>query len=273
MMRAEEKMLSKAVTALGHDIHMLDVKERQTSTLDRTPNIGHVVLERCVSYYRGLHFTAYLEFMDVPVINRFDVAILCGNKMFVTLKLKKHNIPTPETSFAFSGDTAKSVMDQHGYPKVIKPVVGSWGRGVMPLRDVDTLDAIIEIRKVTDTPLDRIYYLQDMIKRPDRDIRVITVGDTPIAAMYRSSKGFRTNVSAGGDPQPCDHTGEIGEIAARASRAVGGGILGIDMMEDSDRGIVVHEINNTVEFRGISKVAKTDIAQEMVQYALSHVRK
>ena len=50
---------------------------------------GDVVLERCVSYYRGLHFTACLEFLDTPVINSFDVANICGNKMITSMLLKK----------------------------------------------------------------------------------------------------------------------------------------------------------------------------------------
>lgn len=273
-MRVEEKMLRKAAESLGHQTNMLDAKGARLSTCGAAaPETGDVVLERCVSYYRGLHFTSYLEFLGVPTINRFEVASLCGNKMFVTLLLKKRGVPTPETHFAFSGDSALETLAESGYPKVVKPVVGSWGRGVMPLRDRDAADAVIEIRTITDAPMDRIYYLQEVVDRPPRDIRVITVDGNPVAAMYRSSDGFRTNVATGGDPQPCDHSGEIGEIAARASEAVGGGILGVDMMEDSDRGILVHEINNTVEFRGISSVAGVDIPRLMVEYAVSCVRK
>ncbi|MXX20756.1 MAG: lysine biosynthesis protein LysX [Cenarchaeum sp. SB0665_bin_23] len=272
-LRLEEKMLSKAAQNMGHDTVLYDVKQARTGTEDTGIDAGDVVLERCVSYYRGLHFTSYLEFLGIPVINRFQVASICGDKMFVTLLLKKHNVPTPTTHFAYSAESASSMLRQIGYPKVIKPVVGSWGRGIIPLRDQDATDAVIEIRKVTDTPLDRIYYLQDIIDRPPRDIRVITIDNIPIAAMYRNAEGFRTNVSVGGDPEPCSYTGEIGEMAARASKAVGGGILGIDMMEDSKRGIMVHEVNNTVEFRGISKVSDVDIADSMVRYAVSQLRK
>lgn len=272
-LRAEEKMLAKSAESLGYDATLYDVKEAQTGTGDSGARIGDVVLERCVSYYRGLHFTAYLEFLGVPVVNRFGVASVCGNKMFVSLMLKKGGVPTPQTHFAYSDTAALSILERAGYPKVIKPVVGSWGRGVMPLRDRDAADAVIEIRRVTDAPLDRIYYLQEMVERPPRDIRVITIGDIPVAAMYRNAEGFRTNVSVGGDPQPCSHGGEIGEAAARASEAVGGGILGIDMMEDRTQGIMVHEVNNTVEFRGISRVSDTDIPAEMVKYAVSQLRK
>ena len=275
-LRAEEKMLQKEAIDLGHDTVMLDAKitHVNTDSIRTDFDLGDVVLERCVSYFRGLHFTACLEFMDVPVLNKFDVASLCGNKMFMTLLLKKNNIPTPKTYFSFSSESATENIEKVGYPLVIKPVIGSWGRGVMPLKDKDTVDAVFEIRDITDSPHDRIYYLQELIKRPPRDIRVITIGDRPIAAMYRkSSGGFKTNIALGADPEICEITKEMEDMASRASKAMGGGILGIDMMEDEENGLVVHEVNNTVEFKGLAKVAKENIPKEMVEFAINYVRK
>ncbi|QUC65001.1 lysine biosynthesis protein LysX [Nitrosopumilus sp. K4] len=275
-LRAEEKMLQKEASDLGHDAVMLDAKITQVNTDSKRTDydFGDVVLERCVSYFRGLHFTSCLEFMDVPVLNKFDVASLCGNKMFMTLLLKKHNVPTPKTYFSFSSQSAAENIEEVGYPLVIKPVIGSWGRGVMPLKDRDTVDAVFEIREITDSPHDRIYYLQEMIQRPPRDIRVITVGDRPIAAMYRkSSGGFKTNIALGADPELCEITKEMEDMAVKASKAMGGGILGVDMMEDEKNGLVVHEVNNTVEFKGLARVATQNIPKEMVEFALNYVRK
>jgi [lysine-biosynthesis-protein LysW]--L-2-aminoadipate ligase len=274
--RAEEKMLEKEALDLGYDVLMLDAKVTQvnTDTKKEDLNLGDVVLERCVSYYRGLHFTACLEFLDIPVINKFQVANVCGNKMFMTLLLKKFNVPTPKTYFSFTSESATENLEKTGYPLVIKPVIGSWGRGVMPIRDKDTMDAICEIRDITDSPHDRIYYLQELVNRPPRDIRVITVGDQPIAAMYRkSSGGFKTNVALGAEPELCPITKEIEDLAVKASKAMGGGILGIDMMEDEKNGLIVHEVNNTVEFKGLSRVAVKNIPKEMVEYAISYIRK
>ncbi len=275
-LRTEEKMLQKEALDLGHDAVMLDAKITQINTDSKRGDydFGDIVLERCVSYFRGLHFTASLEFMDIPVLNKFDVANVCGNKMFMTLLLKKNNIPTPKTYFSFSSESAAENLEKVGYPLVIKPVIGSWGRGVMPIKDKDTMDAVLEIRNITDSPHDRIYYLQELIKRPPRDIRVITIGDESIAAMYRkSSGGFKTNIALGADPELCEITKEMEDMAAKASKAMGGGILGIDMMEDDERGLVVHEVNNTVEFKGLAKVAKRNIPKEMIEFALNYVRK
>jgi [lysine-biosynthesis-protein LysW]--L-2-aminoadipate ligase len=275
-LRAEEKMLQKEASELGHDALMLDAKITQINTDSKKEDfdLGDVVLERCVSYFRGLHFTSSLEFMDIPVLNKFEVANICGNKMFMTLLLKKNNIPTPKTYFSFSSESAAENLEKVGFPLVIKPVIGSWGRGVMPLKDKDTMEAVFEIRDITDSPHDRIYYLQELIQRPPRDIRVITVGDEPIAAMYRkSSGGFKTNIALGADPELCEITKEMEDMAVKASKAMGGGILGIDMMEDDQRGLVVHEVNNTVEFKGLARVAQRNIPKEMVEFALNYVRK
>ncbi len=269
-------MLQKAALDLGHDAVMLDAKITQVNTDSKREDydFGDIVLERCVSYFRGLHFTSSLEFMDVPVLNKFDVANVCGNKMFMTLLLKKNNVPTPKTYFSFSSEGAADNLEKVGYPLVIKPVIGSWGRGVMPIKDKDAMDAVLEIRAITDSPHDRIYYLQELIKRPPRDIRVITIGDEAIAAMYRkSSGGFKTNIALGADPELCEITKEIEDMAVKASKAMGGGILGVDMMEDDERGLVVHEVNNTVEFKGLTKVAQRNIPKEMIEFALNYVRK
>ena len=287
-LRTEEKMLKAEAEALGHQVRMLDAKAVLLSTDDMQEGRNgaeaqdDVVLERCVSYFRGLHVTAALESMGMPVINSYDVAAACGNKMMMTMRLKKAGVPTPRTHFAFSAEAAQETMQHAGYPLVIKPVIGSWGRGVIPIRDPDTLGAILEARAVTDGPFDRIFYLQEVIERPAhiehaRDIRVITVGGRPVSAMYRMSEGggFRANLALGGDPEPCPITPHMAELATAASEAVGGGILGIDMMErgsgDGDGAqagdLVVHEINNTVEFKGISKVSEQNIPRAMVQFA------
>ena len=274
-LRTEEKLLQKKAEELGYETSMIDAKITSFDTDSKPENFdfGDLVLERCVSYYRGLHFTACLEFLDIPVINKFDVANTCGNKMITSMLLKKNNIPTPKTYFSFSAETALENFENIGYPLVIKPIIGSWGRSVMPIKDKDTAEAVIENRQVTDGPQDRIYYLQEMIDRPPRDIRVITVGDQAVSAMYRkSSGGFKTNIALGADPELCQITKEMEDLCEKTSKAVGGGILGIDLMEDKERGLVVHEVNNTVEFKGLVKVSEKNIPKEMIDYAVRNIK-
>lgn len=268
-------MLQQEASKMGHQVVSLDAKITHLSTDTKINELdtGNVVLQRCVSYFRGLYFTACLEFVGAHVINSYDVSNKCGNKILTSLLLKKANIPTPKTFFAFSSEEAMNLINKVGYPLVLKPVIGSWGRGVIPLRDKDTTEAIIEMRDIRDGSHDRIYYIQEMVDRPPRDIRAITVGDQVVAAMYRKSTGdFKTNIALGGDPELCQITPELEDLCVKASRAVGGGILGIDLMEDKKRGLVVHEINNTVEFKGLARVAKKNIPQEMIKFAVSQVR-
>ena len=130
------------------------------------------------------------------------------------------------------------------------------------------------MRELTDGTHDRIYYLQELVKRPPRDIRTIMVGGKAVASMYRtSSGGFKTNIATGADPELCEITKEMEDLCIKASDAVGGGILGIDLMEDEKRGLVVHEINNTVEFKALSKVAKKNIPKEIIEFTVNSLRK
>jgi [lysine-biosynthesis-protein LysW]---L-2-aminoadipate ligase len=231
---------------------------------------GDVVLQRSISHFRGLYLTACLEFLGFKVINDFRVGEICGNKLITSLHLAKHQIPTPKTSFAFSADGAKNIMNYTGYPVVLKPIVGSWGRGVFPLRNEETANIIVEVREDDGAALSRIYYIQEMVDRPPRDLRCIVVGDKVVTAIYRYSaeNEWRTNVARGGRAERATLTNEIEDIVIRAAKAVGGGVLGVDLMEDAKRGPLVHEINNTVEFRGAYNVSDVDIADSILEYAV-----
>lgn len=272
-LRLEEKMLLKEAESAGCEASLVDAKKMVLGTEARREDfdLGGAVLERCISYVRGLHVTACLEFVGAPVVNTFQTASRCGNKAFMSLALKRHGVPTPATHVAFTPESALGMLE--GRQLVLKPVVGSWGRGIVPLRDEATAEAALEVRGVRDGAYDRIYYLQHIVDRPPRDIRVITVGGAAVAAMYRRSEGFASNISAGAEPQKCEITPELEEIAARASEAAGGGILGIDIMEDKERGLVVHEVNNTVEFRGLASVSEANIPRRMIEYALGEARR
>jgi len=161
-------------------------------------------------------------------------------------------------------------MNNTGYPAVLKPVVGSWGRGVFPIRDEETANTLVEVREENGSAFSRIYYIQEMVDRPPRDLRCIVVGDTVVTAIYRYSPGneWRTNVARGGKAERATITSELENIVLRAAKSVGGGVLGVDLMEDKKRGLLVHEINNTVEFRGAHDVSEVDIADAILDYSI-----
>ncbi|MFL6492882.1 MAG: lysine biosynthesis protein LysX [Nitrososphaera sp.] len=276
--RFEEKALYEKTLSKGIKANIVDAKTitiGTSSIMKDFPLLGDVILQRSISYYRGLYLTACLEFVGFKVINKFKVGETCGNKLVTSIKLAENKIPTPRTQFAFSAESGLESMKKTGFPVVLKPIVGSWGRGIYPLRDLETANMIVEMREEDDSALSRIYYIQEMVDRPPRDIRCIVIGDQAVAAIYRysSQSEWRTNVARGGKVELAPITKEMEDLALRAAKTVGGGILGVDMMEDKSHGIVVHEVNNTVEFRGAASVSKADIPGEMIDYAVSVARK
>jgi [lysine-biosynthesis-protein LysW]---L-2-aminoadipate ligase len=275
--RFEEKMLYEKAQSKGIKSKIVDAKTLTVGT-DSKPKdflLGDIILQRSVSYYRGLYLTACLEFLGFKVINRFEVGQTCGNKLVTSIKLAENKIPSPRTQFAFSAESGLENIKKTGFPVVLKPIVGSWGRGIYPLRNLETANMIVEMREEDNSPLSRIYYIQEMVDRPPRDIRCIVIDDQAVTAIYRysSQSEWRTNVARGGDVELAPITKEIEDLAVRAAKAVGGGILGVDMMEDKNRGLVVHEVNNTVEFRGAASVSKADIPNAMIDYAVRLARR
>ncbi|HJU34641.1 MAG TPA: lysine biosynthesis protein LysX [Nitrososphaera sp.] len=275
--RFEEKALYEKTKSKGVESKIVDSKTITIGTYSKKKDfpLGDVILQRSVSYYRGLYLTACLEFLGFKVINRFDVGQTCGNKLITSIRLEQNKVPTPKTAFAFSAESGLESAKRTGFPLVLKPIIGSWGRGIYPLRDFETASMVIEMREEDDSPLSRIYYIQEMVDRPPRDIRCIVVGDQAVTAIYRysSQSEWRTNVARGGKVELATMTKEMEDLALRAAKAVGGGILGVDMMEDKNHGLVVHEVNNTVEFRGAATVSETDIAAEIIDYAVDLARK
>lgn len=276
--RFEEKALYEKTLRKGIKANIVDAKTITIGTNSKMKDfllLGDVILQRSVSYYRGLYLTACLEFVGFKVINKFKVGETCGNKLVTSIKLAENKIPTPKTQFAFSAESGLESMKKTGFPVVLKPIVGSWGRGIYPIRDLETASMIVEMREEDYSALSRIYYIQEMVDRPPRDIRCIVIGDHAIIAIYRysSQSEWRTNVARGGKVELAPITKEMEDLALKAAKTVGGGILGVDMMEDKSDGLVVHEVNNTVEFRGAASVSKADIPSEMIDYAIRVARK
>ena len=271
--RWDEKALIRAASSIGVDLKLVDPKSMflkiSVKPEDLSEVFGEVIINRCISYFRGLHIAALLEKAGLKVINSFKVMLVCGNKVFTDLALMNANIPVPKTLLAFTKEGALKALDEIGFPAVIKPVIGSWGRLIALVKDKDSAQAIIESREQIRNALLQIYYIQEYVKRPPRDIRVLVIGDDIVAASYRYSpkNDWRTNVARGGVSKPCPITEELREIALRAAEAVGGGVLAIDCME-SPNGLLVHEVNSTVEFRGLCSATGVDIPKKMIEYAI-----
>ena len=266
--RWEEKALFDAGKKKGVDIKMVDCKNLFLN-LDQTKENFGTVIQRCVSYYRSLHSTAALEGKEVNVINCLNTSIFAGNKLFTHMLLQKNGIPTPFSTVAFSEESALAALESQGYPMVLKPTVGSWGRLIALLKDRDSAEGIMESRERM-YPIYQVYYLEEFVQRPPRDIRAIMIGDKVVAAIYRYSgdSQWKTNMALGGRAEECKVTKELEDICVRAKNAVQGQIVGVDLMESKEKGLLVHEVNNTTEYKNTVRVTGVDIPALMIDYAL-----
>ncbi|HXX05918.1 MAG TPA: lysine biosynthesis protein LysX [Candidatus Bathyarchaeia archaeon] len=266
--RWEEKALFDAAKKKNVNAKMVDCKGLSVN-LDSSVEEFGTVIQRCVSYYRSLHSTAALEGKGINVINSLNTSILAGNKLFTHMLLVKNNIPTPFSAVAFSEEAALEFLDKQGYPMVLKPTVGSWGRMIALLKDRDAAEGIMETREKM-YPIYQVYYLEEFVERPPRDIRAIMVGDKVVAAIYRySGEGqWKTNMALGGKAEPLKVTKELEDICIKAKDAVQGQIVGIDLMESKEKGLVVHEVNNTTEYKNTVRVTGVDIPALMIDYAV-----
>jgi len=221
-----------------------------------------------VSHYRNVYSTAALEGLGHDVVNSFRTAWMSSDKLFGSVALARAGVPTPKTRVAFTEEGVLKALSELGYPAVLKPVVGSWGRLAAKVKDEDFAKAIVEDREFMH-PSYQVYYLQEFVKRPQRDIRTFVVGGRTIAAIYRVSVGdWRTNTARGGKAEPCKITKEIDDISLKAAKAVDGDFVGVDLME-SPRGLVCHEVNNTTEFKNSVPATGIDIPGMVVDYVAS----
>ena len=264
--RLEEKLLIESAKKNNINLEMIDCKKISVD-LNEKSHFTHPVLQRCVSYYRNLHSTAAIEGQGVRVVNCLNTGIFAGNKLFTHMLLQKSGVPTPNATVAFSKDAAMEALDRNGFPKIIKPTVGSWGRMVSKINDMDSAEGIIEGREAM-YPIHQVHFLEEFVERPPRDIRAIVIGDTVPAAIYRNSGdgNWKTNTHLGGSAETCEITNELEEICLKAKNAVQGEIVGVDLMESNDKGLVVHEINNTTEFRNVVRVTGVDVPKLMLEY-------
>ena len=268
--RVEEKWLLEALDRRGVNYERID--DREISFTLNEAGVWRefdVVLERSLSFSRGLYITQILNAWGIPTVNMASVAAVCGDKLATTAALARAGVAQPETRVAFTTEAALEAIEAMGYPVVLKPVVGSWGRLLSKINDRDAAEAVLEHKETLGSYQHSVFYIQEYIKKPGRDIRAFVVGDQTVCAIYRSSSHWITNTARGGLGENCPVTPELNEICLAAAQAVGGGILAVDVLEDPDRGYLVNEINHTMEFHTLAPITKVDIAGIMVDYTIS----
>jgi [lysine-biosynthesis-protein LysW]---L-2-aminoadipate ligase len=269
--RWEEKSIIEKAKQSDLDLKPIDCKDLVLFLNEDTKRFkDKVILQRCISYFRSLHSTAGLEGLGARMINSLYTSFMCGNKLISHIELQKNGIQTPTAICAFNTNSSLEGIKKFGYPVVIKPTVGSWGRLIGLLNDEEAVKAVLEDREHM-FPIYHINYFEEFIKRPPRDIRAIVIGDNVVAAIYRYSGNneWKTNMALGGHASPCPITTELEDICIKSSKIFKGDIVGVDLMESEKYGLVVHEVNNTTEFKNTVRVTGVDIPGLILDYMVN----
>lgn len=271
IVRPEEKWIFAAAESRGLGVVRIDDAE-VTFGLDRPTIDAEVVVNRSVSHTRAFYATRCYAHYGIPTVNRPEVVEVAGDKILASLRLAERGIPTPKTVIALSPEAALKALDRVGYPAVLKPAVGSWGRLMAKVSSPEEAEQILEHKTALASPVHSVFYVQEYVAKPDRDLRVLIVGDEAVAGMSRHSTGWRTNAARGATTAALPITSDLRELALRAADAVGGGVLAVDLME-SPGGLVVHEVNPTPEFKALTAATGADIAGAIVEYAVRVARR
>ncbi|MGB0388337.1 MAG: lysine biosynthesis protein LysX [Ardenticatenaceae bacterium] len=267
--RVEEKMIVKELEKSGVQYDLIDVRKISFDLEDHDWDKYDVILERCVSHSQALATLQMLNSWGIPTVNSARVAEVCGDKMLTSLALVKAGVRTPRVKIAFTVESALQAIEEMGYPVVLKPATGSWGRLMARVTDRNSAEAILEHKATLGGPHHSIFYIQEYVEKGGRDLRTFVVGNETICGITRTSEHWITNTARGGRAGVCPITPEIHEISYAAARAVGGGVVAVDLFETPDGGLTVNEVNYTMEFRNSVKPTGVNIPGKIVDYTLA----
>lgn len=272
--RVEEKWIFAAMERRGVDYERLDDRSIYFDLENPAPWLQYdAILERSISYANGLYALRILNAWGIPTVNTVSVAEACGDKLTTSTALARAGVPQPRNVVAFTPESALEAIEQMGYPVVLKPVVGSWGRLLAKINDRDAAEALVEHKSVLGSYQHSVFYIQEYIVKPGRDIRAIVVGNQVVTAIYRKSAHWITNTARGGEGEICPLTPELEALCLKAAQAVGGGVLAVDVIEHPQRGYLVNEINHTMEFHTAQPISGVDIGDAIVEYVIAVARK
>lgn len=267
--RVEEKLITAALDERGVAYDRFDPREL-TFELDGTsPGAYDAFLVRCLSHTHAYYLSRWLEGLGIPTVSPHRTISVCGDKLLTSQALQEAGLPIPRMAVAFSPESGLAAIEALGYPVVLKPLFGSWGRLLAKVNDRDAAEALLEHKSTLGGYLHEVVYIQEYIDKPGRDIRVMVAGDEVVYAIYRQSEHWITNTALGGEPVPCPITDEIVALSVGAAKAMGGGIVAVDLLETRDGKLLVNEVNHTPEFHGARQATDADIAGKIVDYVLA----
>jgi ribosomal protein S6--L-glutamate ligase/tetrahydromethanopterin:alpha-L-glutamate ligase len=204
----------------------------------------------------------------LPVINHPSAIEKAVDKYYALSLLEEKGVPVPRTVVTEKISEALAAFEAFGCEAVVKPVFGSRGIGASRISDVDVAERVFRTLRF----YRHVIYVQEFVPHGKRDIRTFVVGGRVVAAMYRVSESWKTNVSQGATPVKADLVAETEKLALRAADAVGCEIAGVDLME-SGSGLLVNEVNSQPGWRGLQSTTKVNIADLISEYVLSKTRR
>lgn len=267
LVRKEEKLLITEFNKRA-DVELVMLDDREIKfDLETRPNVD-VIIERSINHSRALHALRLFKSLGIPCVNTYDVSNTCGDKILTAVALKDAGVAQPDVRIAFTEDSAITAIEDIGYPVVLKPAVGSWGRLLSKINDRDAAETVLEHKTVLGSYHHSIFFIQKYVEKKGRDIRAFVVGNECIAAIYRSSDHWITNTARGASASNCPITPELSKICVDAAVAVGGGVLAVDLFESPD-GLLVNEVNYTMEFRNSIDTTGVNIPDKVIDYIVS----
>ncbi|GGL99395.1 MULTISPECIES: RimK family alpha-L-glutamate ligase [Micromonospora] len=277
LVRVEERLIMAALRERRVAFEQLDTRTwsaqlprgGEAAGEHQAPYRGAVSRE--ISHTRNSYAVRLLEHFGVPVVNSSAVINLCGDKLLTTLALREAGLPTIRAMVTLTPETARTELADFGYPAVVKPLIGSWGRLGARLTDQDMADSILEHRAALPGPQHNITFVQEYIDKPGRDIKAYVFGGEVAGAIYKCSDNWRTNTARGGWTERCPLSDDLVKLLTATAGVIGEGVLGIDVIEDRDGRMFVNEVNHTPEFHGAIKVLSEDLVERYVDYVLRHL--
>ena len=267
ILRLDEKLILQAAEKNHVNILRIDVSKHNFNPSLWKQKVD-VVVERCISRTQGLQGVLFFESLGIPVISSSEIAFKCENKFYTSLLLQKNNIPTIPFALVFNESEAKkAVKSLGGYPIVLKPISGSWGRMIDKVNDDDALEALVEHKNFLGSSQHKVLYMQQFIKKPGRDIRVTVVGKEVVCAIYRETDHWITNTARQAVARNCPLDKDLIAICKKVTKVIGEGVLGIDVFE-TKKGYVINEVNNTAEFKNVQRVTGVDVGEKIIKYAI-----
>jgi [lysine-biosynthesis-protein LysW]---L-2-aminoadipate ligase len=266
--RVEEKLITAALDERGVAYERFDPRELTFELDGSSPGAFDAFLVRCLSHTNATYISRWLEGLGIPTVSPHRTISVCGDKLLTSAALQEAGLPIPRTAVAFTPESGLKAIESMGYPVVLKPLFGSWGRLLARVNDRDAAEALLEHKSTLGGYQHGVVYIQEYVDKPGRDIRVMVAGDEVVYAIYRRSEHWITNTALGGTPLPCPITDEIAALSVGAAKAVGGGIVAVDLLEDAEGRLLVNEVNHTPEFHGAREATEVDIAAKIVDYVL-----